>query len=113
MVEEALLAVRGAGAVAAIVLLAWSVGLVAGCAWSQSWKVVTRGHFRIVSWCALSIAILATLAGLSATGSVAGSTDGGSTQPLFAGLFTASVLVYLIAQYQLEDGVAAILGAVA
>jgi hypothetical protein len=109
VVEEALLAVRGAGAVAAIVLLAWSVGLVAGCAWSQSWKVVTRGHFRIISWCALSIAILATLAGLSATGSI----DGGSTQPLFAGLFTASVLVYLIAQYQLEDGVAAILGAVA
>ncbi|MEA2453008.1 MAG: hypothetical protein QOG04_1718 [Actinomycetota bacterium] len=106
MVEEALVAVTGAGAVAAIVMLTWSVGLVAGSAWAQSWKVVKRGHFRIVAWCVASLSVLALLASLSATERV----EGGPSQRVFVAFFLASALVYLIAQYRAHDDIATIVG---
>jgi hypothetical protein len=97
----------GAGAVAAIVLLCWAVGSVAGAAWVQSWRVVTRGHFRIVGWCAVSVGVLGGLASLSTV-------EGGSgldTRLTLVGLFELSALVYLAAQYRAEDGMAALIGA--
>jgi hypothetical protein len=97
---------NGAGAVAAIVLLTWSVGLVAGATWVQSWTVVKRGHFRIVAWCALSLALLAIVSSVYATEGV----DGGSVQRMTAVFFAASALVYLASQYRAQDDAATIVG---
>jgi hypothetical protein len=51
--------VTGAGAVTALVLLEWTIGWVAVAAWSQSWDVITRGHFRITAWGSLLLGIAA------------------------------------------------------
>lgn len=96
----------GAGAVSAIVMLTWAVGLVAGGAWVQSWDVVKRGHFRIVAWTAAIVALLGVLGSISATAGV----DGGSTQRTFVTLFCASAVVYLAAQYRASDQVATVIG---
>lgn len=53
----------GPAAVVALVLLEWTTGLAAGSAWTQSWTVVRRGHFRIVAWTALFLALLVASAG--------------------------------------------------
>jgi hypothetical protein len=106
VVEEALLAVNGAGAVASIVSLTWAVGMVAGATWAQSWKVIKRGHFRIVAWCTAVIALLAVLSSVPATEGV----EGGATQRLFVILFLASVVLHLLAQYRAQDDVATIIG---
>lgn len=84
----------GAGAVAAIVLLEWSLGGVAAAAWTQSWAVVRRGHFRILAWSALGLAIVAMVANASATQELAG-----SAQPTIVGIFGALVFIYLAVQY--------------
>jgi hypothetical protein len=106
VVEEALLAVSGAGAVAAIVLATWAVGLVAGATWAQSWKIIKRGHFRIVAWTTFIIGVLALLASVSATEGV----DGGPLQRMFMAMFVTSSLLYLFAQYRATDDVATIGG---
>jgi hypothetical protein len=54
--------VTGAGAVTALVLIEWTVGWAAVAAWSQSWDVITRGHFRITAW---GSALLGTAAGFA------------------------------------------------
>ena len=46
----------------ALVLLEWTVGWVAVSSWSQSWDVITRGHFRITAWGSLRLGIAAGLA---------------------------------------------------
>ena len=97
---------RGAGAVAAIISLMWSVGTVAGGAWVQSWDVVKRGHFRIVAWSAVGLAALALPSALAATEGI----QGGSVQRVFVGLFSIAAVVYLLAQYRAEAGPAAIVG---
>ena len=97
----------GAGAVSAIVMLTWAVGLVGGAAWVQSWDVVKRGHFRIVAWCAAVVAFLALLGSVSATVGV----EGGQIQQVFVGFFCASAVVYLAAQYRAGDKIAALIGA--
>jgi hypothetical protein len=48
--------------VTALVLLEWTVGWVAVAAWSQSWDVITRGHFRITAWGSLLLGIAAGFA---------------------------------------------------
>ena len=98
----------GAGAVAAIVLLTWSVGLVAGATWAQSWKVVKRGHFRIVSWCLVVLSVLASVASMAATAGV----EGGTIQLTVTMFFAASALIYLVSQYRATDEAAVIVGAV-
>src|SRR5918992_612880 len=60
--SEPSVGVTGAGAVTALVLLEWTVGWVAGAAWTQSWNVVRRGHFRVTAWCALGLGALALFA---------------------------------------------------
>ena len=52
----------GPAAVVALVLLEWTAGLAAGSAWTQSWAVVRRGHFRIVAWTVFILAVLGALA---------------------------------------------------
>lgn len=52
----------GPAAVVALVLLEWTMGLAAGSAWTQSWAVVRRGHFRIVAWTVFILAVLGALA---------------------------------------------------
>jgi hypothetical protein len=54
--------VTGAAGVTALVLVEWTVGWVGAAAWSQSWLVITRGHFRITAWSALVLGIVAALA---------------------------------------------------
>ena len=98
----------GAGAVAAIVMLSWSVGSIAGAAWTQSWNVVKRGHFRIVAWSSIMLVILGALASISATEGV----DGASSQRLFLIVFGVAAVVYLVAQYRAEDQIATIIGGV-
>jgi len=97
---------RGAGSVAAIVVLMWSVGLVAGSAWSQSWDVVKRGHFRITAWTAAGLLALAVPASLAATEGI----EGGSVQVVMVAMFCLAALVYLVAQYRSTDAVAAMVG---
>ena len=79
---------RGAESVVALVLLEWSAGLLAAAAWTQSWSIVRRGHFRVVAWTGVLLAVLAGLA-LRASG------EGGL---LIAG-FVAVAAAYLAAQY--------------
>jgi hypothetical protein len=65
----------GAGAVVSLVLLEWTVGWIGAAAWTQSWSAVRRGHFRIIGYCTLALAVLALLsvrsAAPSATGAIA------------------------------------------
>lgn len=99
----------GAGAVAAIVLLAWAVGLLAGSAWVQTWSVVKRGHFRIVGWVCVEVAALAAVTSLAATDLV----EGGDAQRALVLMFGAGATVYLATQYRADDVAAAIVGGVA
>ena len=96
---------RGAGAVATIVLCCWAVGLVAGAAWTQSWKVVKRGHFRITAWSALILATLGAVAGVSS------SHHGHAGH--WAVAFAVASLAYVAVQYRATDGAAALIGALA
>lgn len=100
---------RGAAGVLTLVLLSWSVGSIAGAAWTQSWKVVTRGHFRIVSWSALSLGVLAALASIAATAGVA---DAARTRAMTL-IFLVALVLYLGAQYSQSDATAATIGYVA
>ncbi len=72
----------------ALVLLEWSAGLLAAAAWTQSWSIVRRGHFRVVAWTGVLLAVLAGLA-LQASGEAG----------LLIGAFMAVVAIYLVAQY--------------
>lgn len=100
---------RGAAGVLTLVLLSWSVGSIVGAAWTQSWKVVTRGHFRIVSWIALALCVLAVLASIAATAEVA------DAPPVSAMtiIFLVAAVIYLVAQYSQSDATAALVGFVA
>lgn len=56
----------GAGAVVALVLLEWTTGWMGAAAWTQSWAVVRRGHFRVLAWGAVLLAAAAVLTAASA-----------------------------------------------
>jgi hypothetical protein len=96
----------GAAAVVSLVLLEWAVGGIAAAAWTQSWSVVRRGHFRIVGYCALAVAGLALLSVRSAF-----PTDGAAIA------WTTGVLVgaalYAIVQFSRTDVPGAFVGACA
>jgi hypothetical protein len=87
--------VNGAGAVAGLVALEWAAGWIAVAAWTQSWSVVRRGHFRIVAWGTLFAAALALVTG-------GGDPDSGLLRGLLIA-FCASTLLYLIVQYSRTD----------
>ena len=98
----------GAQGVAAVVLLESVVGLVAGGAWTQSWAVVRRGHFRIVAWTALALAGLAVVAGRAAAPTTL--EGAGGARALVAATAVGAVL-YLLAQYARADAAGAAVGA--
>jgi hypothetical protein len=96
----------GAGSVLALVLTEWTMGWVGAAAWTQSWGVVRRGHFRITAWIVLVIAGLAYFAVDAAVPS------GHSSRTL--ALFTVGLCaLYLLAQYVRSERAGAVVGAVA
>ena len=87
-----------AGLVVAFVLLEWAAGLVATAAWTQSWSVIRRGHFRIIAWISVVLAALAVLADRSVV-----QTARHGTGQVVVVAFAVSVLVYLVVQYSRTD----------
>ena len=82
----------GAGSVLALVLTEWTVGWVGAAAWTQSWGVVRRGHFRITAW------IVVVIAGLAYFAVDAAVPSGHSSRTLALVTVGLSAL-YLLAQY--------------
>jgi hypothetical protein len=76
-------------------LLEWSAGWVAGATWTQSWFVVSRGHFKITAYCAVALAVLTVLAYGNATGS--------SLQRNLVLAFAIAAALYLLVQYSRTD----------
>lgn len=92
----------GAGAVLSLILLEWATGWVAVAAWSQSWDVIRRGHFRITAYAVAVVAMLAALANRS----VDYATRGGSTlraQHALVWVFVAMAVIYVLVQYSNTD----------
>jgi hypothetical protein len=87
-----------------LMLLEWAVGLVGGAAWTQSWSVVRRGHFRIVAWSALALGALA-LAAAYADGTI----DTGSQRAVVVVVCTGCLL-FVAAQYVRSDVVGTVVG---
>jgi hypothetical protein len=92
--------------VVALVLLEWSVGLVAASTWTQSWAVVRRGHFRVVAWTCGLLVLPAVF-----------SSDGSGLAGVAIAAFAALTAVHLVAQYFLGEpagivagGTAAVIG---
>ena len=75
----------------ALVLVEWAGGLLGAAGWTQSWAVVTRGHFRIIAWTAILFAGGALLS-LRSVGS-AGATAAVIVLIAFAVLFLAAQYV--------------------
>ena len=100
---------RGAGAVLALVLIEWTAGWVAIAAWSQSWNVVKRGHFRITGWI---VAVLGVLAVIVNADAISGIGDPGA-QPVAVAVMAGIAAAFGVAQYVRSDGVGAIAGGLA
>lgn len=94
---------KGSGAVLAVVLLEWTGGWVAAAAWTQSWKVIKRGHFRITAWATAILAVLTFFANRSAV-------DGGA-QPILVSCMLGAAFLYLAAQYLESELPAVVMGA--
>jgi hypothetical protein len=97
----------GAGAVSALVLLECTVGLVAGAAWTQSWAVVRRGHFRIVGWAVVALGALAAVAGSGALDDAAARADLGRWLLVAT---AAAAAAYLVVQYARSDRPGVVVG---
>jgi hypothetical protein len=87
--------VNGAGAVAGLVALEWAVGWVAIAAWTQSWSVIRRGHFRILGWGAVAFSALALALG-------GGDPESGLLRTLVLA-FLVTTALYLLVQYSRTD----------
>jgi hypothetical protein len=98
----------GAGAVVALVLIEWVAGWVGAAAWTQSWGVVKRGHFRITAWI---VAILAALAFVASRDAFAGLDASAATIAIVA--LGIGCVLYLLVQYSRTHVPGAVLGAVA
>ncbi|MDQ4145365.1 MAG: hypothetical protein M3198_16810 [Actinomycetota bacterium] len=97
----------GAGAVAGVVLLEWSVGWIAAAAWTQSWSVVRRGHFRINGWGVIALTgLVIAFFRTTETGSV------GSIRTSVV-VFAVMVLLYLLVQYSRTDVPGVVVGSAA
>lgn len=93
----------GAEAVLALVLVEWTGGLLGAAAWSQSWSVVRRGHFKIIAWTAIAFAVGAYFSFGASTA------EDSFTGPALIALIVFSAL-YLAAQYVRSDIVGTIVG---
>lgn len=96
---------NGAGAVAGVVLLEWSAGWIAAAAWTQSWSVVRRGHFRIIAWGVIALTAL-VIAFLRSTEAAAVGTIRTSVL-----VFAVTTLLYLLVQYSRTDVPGMVVGA--
>jgi hypothetical protein len=97
--------VNGAESVVALVMLEWTAGLVGAAAWNQSWNVVRRGHFRIVAWCGLALALLAFLLLEVALG------DAGGRLLVGAAVVAILALAFLAVQYVRSETLGVVTGA--
>lgn len=98
----------GAGAVVALVLLEWTTGWMGAAAWTQSWAVVRRGHFRVLAWGAV---LLAALGVLAATSAISDDASGGMS---WLGIVLIALCAgYLLVQRSRTDALAAAIGAAA
>lgn len=95
----------GAAGVVALIMLEWTVGLVAASAWTQSWGVVKRGHFRITAYTAVALGLLAVVAMRSADGA-------GGAAPLTVAVTAGAAGLYLLVQYSNTDVPAVVAGVV-
>lgn len=93
----------------ALVLVEWAAGWAAVAAWSQSWQVVRRGHFRITAWAVLLIGVLAVFA----NGAAIESLPEPGVQPAFVLALAALTVIYAAAQYVRGDIVGVVTGALA
>lgn len=93
----------------ALVLVEWAAGWAAVAAWSQSWQVVRRGHFRITAGAVLVVGVLAVFATRAAIEDVS---DPGSQPALVLALAVLTV-AYAAAQYVRGDIVGVVTGALA
>ena len=94
---------NGGDAVLALVLVEWGAGMLGAAGWTQSWAVVRRGHFRIIAWCSLAIAIGAFFSYRAA------SPDNGFEDGLLVALVALAAL-YLAVQYSRTDVPGAVVG---
>jgi len=99
--------VTGAQAVVALVLIEWTAGWMAACAWSQSWDQIRRGHFRITAWITLFLSAVAFFTGRAALGA-----GDSSTKTLLLVLLVLSA-AYLVVQYSNTDLPGTVVGAAA
>ena len=97
----------GAGAVAGLVLLEWSAGWIAAAAWTQSWSVVRRVHFRIIAW---GVIALTTIVIAFFRSNDAAAVDGIRASVIAFGVTT---LLYLLVQCSRTDLPGIVIGAVA
>lgn len=78
----------------ALVLIEWAAGWAAIAAWSQSWNVVRRGHFRITGWIVVALAAMALVANRAAVAEL----DAG-WQPLLIAVMAGVAGAFGAAQY--------------
>ncbi|HEX2059039.1 MAG TPA: hypothetical protein VHI71_11815 [Actinomycetota bacterium] len=97
----------GAAGVVALIMLEWTVGVVGAAAWTQSWGVVKRGHFRITAYTGVGLALLAVLALRSALDPVRGAA------PSLVLATAVAVGAYLLVQWSNTDVPAVIVGGAA
>jgi hypothetical protein len=95
--------------VVALVLIEWTAGWVAGAAWTQSWGVVTRGHFRITGYIVAFLSILALLADRRAVSDL----EDAALHSSLVVAMTVLVFLYLLLQWSRSDVPAAIVGGLA
>lgn len=91
---------NGAETVLALVLLEWTVGWVGVGAWTQSWKVVRRGHFRITGYIVAVLGVLTVLAARGAGFDGASNADAQKTALIFLAILC---FCYLGAQFLAGD----------
>lgn len=98
---------NGAGAVAGLVLLEWSAGWIGAAAWTQSWSVVRRGHFRIIAWGVIALTALVI--------ALFGSNDAAAIETIRTSVivFGVTTLLYLLVQYSRTDLPGVVTGTVA
>lgn len=97
----------GASGVVALIMLEWTVGLLGAAAWTQSWGVVRRGHFRITAYTGLGLAVLALLAMRS------GSDPPEGTAAVLVIATAVGAALYLLVQWSHTDVPAVVAGAIA
>lgn len=97
----------GAAGVVALIMLEWTVGLVGAAAWTQSWGVVRRGHFRITAYTGVALAALALLAMRAGDDPVRGATAAWIVAT------AVGVGLYLVVQWSNTDVPAIVAGAAA